>query len=85
MTDQILMLTIISNLVRLLNSFGGKLVSDVQTIKDNLNAVEEGLDRISADIQALKDQIATGGLVSQADLDALDAQVQRIRTKEESM
>lgn len=35
-----------------------------------------GLEAVRAEIQALKDQIAAGGVITQAELDSLDASVQ---------
>ena len=35
-----------------------------------------GLETVRVEIQALKDQIAAGGVITQAELDSLDASVQ---------
>jgi hypothetical protein len=45
-------------------------VTDVQDAVHNINI---GLQAVRTEIQALKDQLATGGLVTQAQLDSLDA------------
>ena len=47
-----------------------QLVSDLDV---ETNAVAAKVDAQTAAIQALKDQIAAGGVVSQADLDAIEA------------
>lgn len=49
-------------------------LADLQTSVDNNQA------KIIAEIQALKDQIAAGGTVNAADLDALVATVKGIQT-----
>jgi hypothetical protein len=47
-------------------------------------SIAAGLDPIAAQIQTLKDQVAAGGVVSQEQLDALDGQVQGIRSSADS-
>ena len=42
----------------------------------SVHSIHLGLNDVRTEIQALKDQIAAGGMVTQADLDTLDASVQ---------
>ncbi len=44
-----------------------------------------GLETVRTEIQALKAQIAAGGVLKQADLDALDASVRAVQTEATSI
>ncbi len=59
-----------------------------EELKAALDGLQEALDakqaRIEAGIQALKDQIAAGSPVTEADLDSLGAQIGNIRADLES-
>jgi len=52
-----------------------ELSDDVDTLKGNVVAVLAVLDEQKVLIQALKDQIAAGGVATAADLNAIDAKV----------
>jgi hypothetical protein len=52
-----------------------ELSDDVDTLKGNVVAVLAILDEQKVLIQALKDQIAAGGVATAADLNAIDAKV----------
>jgi polyhydroxyalkanoate synthesis regulator phasin len=54
-----------------------QLATDIKAEKDE---VQTKLTDLAAQIQALKDQIAQGGVITQADLDAMSAQVSALRT-----
>lgn len=53
-----------------------KIMATVQNLKDHVAAVETGVAQLAAEIADLK----TKGVLSQDELDALDAQVLRIET-----
>ncbi len=52
---------------------------DLDDIKNAVAALPAKFDDLKAQIQALKDQIAAGTPVSQADLDVLDAEAEEIK------
>ncbi len=52
-------------------------ITDLQTTAQN---VDDGLTRVAAEIQDLKDQIAKGGGVTAADLDGLLTSLQSVKT-----
>jgi hypothetical protein len=52
-------------------------ISDLQTAAQS---VDDGLNRVATEIQALKDQIASGGGVTAADLDGLVVSIQAVKT-----
>ena len=54
---------------------------DLSVIGSTLDTQSEGLDRIAAEIQSLKDQVASGGVVTQAELDNLGDVVTGIKNK----
>lgn len=68
-----------------ISTVGGQILASLQELKDELATIKAGVDAsntaaadLKAQIQALKDQLANAGVVSQADLDALDAQADAI-------
>lgn len=48
-------------------------MATVQELKDALKSIADGVNALEDGIKALKAQVAAGGVVSQADLDALSA------------
>lgn len=48
-----------------------EFMATLQELNDTLDAVAEGVNGLEAAIKDLKAQVAAGGVVSQADLDAL--------------
>lgn len=74
---------ILTNVLRIIMSDVADLKAAVTGIKEDTVALQEAAALLSssmvtvlANIQALKDQVAAGGVVSQADLDALVADAQ---------
>ena len=60
-------------------------MADIANIGRDLDQIKEAitakLDKLSAEIQALKDQLANSIPVTQADLDALDAKTEDIKAQ----
>lgn len=54
----------------------------LQAIADEKAQVQAGIDVLNAKIQALQDQIASGSVVTAADLDEIKAAVNNIYTPE---
>jgi len=52
-------------------------LTDLSTVVGSVNT---DLDRVAAEIQSLKDQVAAGGVITQEQLDALGQQVTDIKT-----
>ena len=69
--------------LRQLLTQGDNLMSTVAEIRESLTMVDAKLDGIATEIQALKDQIASGVPVSQEDLDNFMNQVTAIQAKED--
>lgn len=57
-----------------------QLQTDLNDLATAVNGFGPGLDRIAAEIQDLKDQVAAGGVVTQEQLDTLSTQVAQVRT-----
>ncbi len=68
---------IVGGITKLLD-IGSKIMATLQELKDSLQAVADGVDALEAGIKDLKAQVAAGGVVSQADLDALAAKAAEI-------
>ena len=61
------------------------MAATLQQVVDAVTAIGTSLVGITGDIQALKDQIAAGSPVSQADLDNLLTQVQNVATQAQDL
>ena len=57
---------------------GAALMASVKELKDQLQAVADGVNALEAGIKDLKAQVAAGGVASQADLDELSAKAAEI-------
>lgn len=71
-----------------LRQMGERLMATLDELKTHIadlgtaaTAISTGLQDIATEIQDLKDQLAGGTLVTQADLDSLDDSVQAVRTQ----
>jgi len=87
---------ILKQLLSPLNTLGAKIMATLDDVKAALAAAAEAatnekaevgtkLDNLNVQIQALKDQIAGGTLVTAADLDALVTQINGIATDVENI
>src|SRR5438552_6526467 len=56
-----------------------QIQADLADLSTTVTSLSNGLDTIGTEIADLKAQIAAGGVITQADLDGLDATVQTIR------
>lgn len=57
------------------------LQGHITALADTVHTIAVGLNAIRDEIQVLKDALAAGSLVTQTDLDALDASVQAVETE----
>jgi hypothetical protein len=57
-----------------------EIQQDLTDVGTAVTGIAAGLDAIDLVIQSLRDQVAAGGVLTQAELDGLDAEVQRTRT-----
>lgn len=60
----------------------GLAMSTLADVQTHLNQVADGVTNLRGQIQTLKDQLASGQVVTQEQLDALDTSVQAIVTAE---
>lgn len=58
-----------------------EMAATVQQILDVISAVRDSVANVALDVMALKDQIAAGGVVTQADLDNILAQIQDVASR----
>lgn len=72
-------------LVAKLVSRGEKLMASLQEVLDELDAIKAGVlasntlaAELKAQVKALQEQVANGGVVSQQDLDLIDAKADAI-------
>jgi tRNA pseudouridine-54 N-methylase len=82
-----IILAVIKNQTLLLNEItnkGNQIMATLQEIKDTIaferQQVADAVTALQAQIAALQEQLATGTVVTQADLDALNALIQEIFT-----
>jgi len=71
-------LIVVGFMFYVLNQHQGVIMATLAELNAKVDAVAEGVNSLEASIKALKEQVENGGLVSQADLDALMAKVTAI-------
>lgn len=69
-------------LITLILFFGAYIMASFQEVSDSLGEVKAGLDSIALLVTSLKEQVAAGAPVTQAQLDELGLKVVAIKAQE---